>query len=78
MEIERDRQRERECRKSSRKGVKEHSVRKLQALNTNICGYRWTGEHVCTHANTNGGEWRARCHGVSLSFVNRQLVSSEK
>lgn len=72
-EIERDRQRERECRKSSRKGVKEHSVRKLPALNTNICGYRWTSEHVCTHTHT---QPHTPVSGVLASTVSLSVLSA--
>lgn len=54
--------------------MKEHSVRKLPALNTNIGGYRWTGEHVHTQTHTH----TPVSDTVSLSFVNSQTVSSEK
>lgn len=74
-EIERDRHRERECRKSSRRGVKEHSVRKLPALHTNIRGYRWTGRHVHTHKLSQQPVTRSAppCLSV-LSTVSRYQV----
>lgn len=49
---DRGRHRERASRKSSRRGVKEHCVRKLSARNTNVTGWRWTGVHVRTHTRT--------------------------
>ncbi len=40
------------------------------------CTHTYTNTHTRTHTHTS--EWRVCCCGVSLSFVNSQLVSSEK
>lgn len=56
--------------------MKEHSVRKLPALNTNIRCCRWTGEHVRTQTHQSSRVLAATVSLSVLSTVSRYQVKN--
>lgn len=81
METDRPREK-RECRKSSRRGMKDRSVRKLYPLGILMCvAIERTGGHVHTHEHTRGAGGGVLAAAVSLSVlstVSRYQVKKEK